>query len=211
MLTAQPRPQQRLRSFETRPKYAAASTPVSRGPCCDRMLPSPEYPDQAAQRTIDRADANDRNALVVDAEIRLEIPDQPRLRQIGLKIEMSIAGYRHQPPASTVLSGYRVRSTDEFWVHHHTPIDCRGLYSAGCHPATNASSFGSGFSGSISISLTYSSPLLPSARGTPRPFSLRTRPVFDHFGTATATAPPGVGTRTLAPSTASFSDIGRSR
>jgi hypothetical protein len=26
---------------------------------------------------------NDRNALVVDAEIRLEISDQPRPRQIG--------------------------------------------------------------------------------------------------------------------------------
>jgi alkanesulfonate monooxygenase SsuD/methylene tetrahydromethanopterin reductase-like flavin-dependent oxidoreductase (luciferase family) len=29
---------------KSRRKYAAASTPVSRGPCCDRMLPSPEYP-----------------------------------------------------------------------------------------------------------------------------------------------------------------------
>jgi hypothetical protein len=29
---------------KSRPKYAAASTLVSRHPCCDRMLPSPEYP-----------------------------------------------------------------------------------------------------------------------------------------------------------------------
>jgi alkanesulfonate monooxygenase SsuD/methylene tetrahydromethanopterin reductase-like flavin-dependent oxidoreductase (luciferase family) len=40
------------------PKYAAVSTPVSRDPCCDRMLPSPEYPARgSAARTIDRADA----------------------------------------------------------------------------------------------------------------------------------------------------------
>src|ERR1700731_3459834 len=82
------------------------------------------------------------------------------------------AGYRYQPlrfDPGIQCPGIEVRSTDEFLgFHHHTPIDCRGLHSTGCHPATNASSFGSGFSGSISISLTYSSPLLPSARGTPR-------------------------------------------
>ena len=53
--------------------------------------------------------------------------------------------------------------------------------------------------------------ILVVERGTPLPFSRRTRPVFDHFGTATVTAPPGVGTLIFAPSTASFREIGRSR
>src|ERR1700676_733125 len=159
---------------------------------------------------------NDGDALVVDPKIAFEIRDQPRPRQIGVKKNKCLSACeRHEPlrfDPGIQRRSIKMRSGDELLgLHRHTPIDCRGLYSTGCQPATNASSFGSGFSGSISISLTYSSPLLPSARGTPRPFSLRTRPVFDHFGTATATAPPGVGTRTLAPSTASFSDIGRSR
>jgi len=35
--------------------------------------------------------------------------------------------------------------------------------------------------------------------------------VPDHFGIVAATAPPGVGTVTFAPSTASFREIGKSR
>src|ERR1700731_49360 len=159
---------------------------------------------------------DDLDAFVVHPEIPLEITDQACPCQIDIReLKRLSAVDRHQPfrlDPGVQCRLIDMRSADEFLdLHRHTPIDCRGLYSTGCHSATNASSFGSGFSGSISISLTYSSPLLPSARGTPRPFNLRTRPVFDHFGTATATAPPGVGTRTLAPSTASFSDIGRSR
>jgi alkanesulfonate monooxygenase SsuD/methylene tetrahydromethanopterin reductase-like flavin-dependent oxidoreductase (luciferase family) len=46
ILTAQIRETTRPSSplLKSRPKYAAASPPVSRHPCCDRMLPSPEYP-----------------------------------------------------------------------------------------------------------------------------------------------------------------------
>src|SRR5260221_3714480 len=159
---------------------------------------------------------DDGHALVVHAEIQPEILDQPRPREVGLgKKSCLSAGQRHQPlclDPGIQRRSVKMRSGDELLgLHHHTPMDCRGLYSTGCHSATNASSFGSGFSGSISISLMYSSPLLPSARGTPRPFSRRTRPVLDHFGTATVTVPPGVGTLTLAPSTASFREIGKSR
>src|ERR1700720_814502 len=108
-------------------------------------------PHQAAQpvQLIEQMQ-NDRNALVVHAEI------QPEIR-----------GASHSASIQTSSVGrIKMRSGNELLgLHHHTPIDCRGLYATGCHPATNASSFGSGFSGSISISLTYSSPLLPSAPG----------------------------------------------
>ena len=47
-------------------------------------------------------------------------------------------------------------------------------------------------------------------RGTPFPFRRNTLPVLVHFGTVIVTAPDGVGTVTLPPSTASFSEIGSS-
>src|SRR5580704_15619657 len=50
----------------------------------------------------------------------------------------------------------------------------------------------------------------PSGRNTPFPFRRNTRPVLVHFGTVIVTAPDGVGTATLPPSTASFSEIGSS-
>src|ERR1700735_428025 len=56
-------------------------------------------PDQATQpvQLIEQMQ-NDRNALVVDAEIRLEIPDQPRPRQVGFrKVKCLLAGSRSQP------------------------------------------------------------------------------------------------------------------
>src|SRR6202041_1015599 len=90
-----------------------------------------------------------------------------------------------------LMSEYR-GATDEFLgLHRQTPMNCRGLSSTGCHSATNASSLGSGFCGSISFSVKYSSTFAAVGTRQPRPFSRRTRPVFDHFGTATVTAPPG--------------------
>src|ERR1700730_4948727 len=159
---------------------------------------------------------DDRDALVVHPEIHSEILDQPGPREIGVrKVERVSPSDRNQPfrfdPGVQCWS-IKMRSADEFLgLHRHTPMDCRGLSASGCHCATNASSFGSGFCGSTSLSVTYSSPLLPSGRGTPRPFSRRMRPVLDHFGMAAVTVPLGVGTLTLAPGTASFREIGKSR
>src|ERR1700730_13742104 len=159
---------------------------------------------------------HDRDALVVYPEIHLETPDQSRPRKIGLrKQKFLLADDRQQRfrcNPGIQCRRIQMRSIDEFLaLHRYTPMNCRGLSAAGCHPATTLSSSASRFCGSISISVTYGSPLLPSERAIPRPFNRRTRPVLDHFGTASVTAPPGVGTLTFAPSTASFREIGKSR
>jgi len=60
------------------------------------------------------------------------------------------------------------------------------------------------------LSVTNSSPLLPSMRGNAFAFQAKTVPVLDHFGSVMVTEPLGVGTLTLPPSTASLSEIGRS-
>src|SRR5258708_3050398 len=174
-------------------------------------------PHQAAQTVqLIQEMQNDRDTLVVYPEIYLEILDQPRPREVGVReVKCRSAGDGQQPfrfNPGVQCQSVKVRSTDEFLgLHRHTPMDCRGLSASGCHSATNFSSFGSSFCGSTSLSVTYCSPLLPSERGTPRPFSRRTRPVLDHFGTVAVTVPLGVGTLTFAPSTASFREIGRSR
>src|SRR2546430_2870795 len=96
-------------------------------------------------------------------------------------------------------------------LHPHTPMAPLGASTlAGRHCAMSFSSSGSGVSGSITFRVTCSSPRPPSGRNTPFPFRRNTRPVLVHFGTVIVTAPDVVGTVTLPPSTASFSEIGSS-
>src|ERR1700730_5556509 len=94
-------------------------------------------------------------------------------------------------------------------LHPHTPMAPPGVSTlTGRHCAMSFSSSGSGVSGRFRV--TCSSPRPSSGRGTPFPFRRNTLPVLVHFGTVIVTAPDGVGTGTLPPSTASFSEIGSS-
>ena len=120
----------------------------------------------------------------------LQIVDQLRPGEIDFGKMPAFAVIARRQPAGVDPGferlGLEVCSQQKFTrFHAHTPIASRGLRAvAGCHWATNFSSSGSGLSGNITLSVTYSSPRLPFGRGTPCPLSRSTVPVLDHFGTA---------------------------
>src|SRR5260370_27762733 len=82
----------------------------------------------------------------------------------------------------------------------------RGLY--GCpsrHFCIKASSSASLPSGSMIRVVTNRSPVVPGAFGSPLPFRRKVRPLEVFLGIDNSTALPSVVTRTLPPSTASYS------
>src|SRR3981081_715591 len=174
----------------------------------------PQHAPQPVQLVDEIED--DRNSVVVGPQ-GLQIENQLHPGEIDFGYgPASAVGARPRPagvdPGLERL-GLEVRIQEKFArFHAHTPIASRGLRAgAGRHWAMNFSSSGSGLSGNITLSVTYSSPRLPFGRGAPCPLSRRTVPVLDHFGMLMVTSPEGVGTFTLPPSTASLSEIGSSR
>src|SRR6185295_2417145 len=167
-----------------------------------------------AVQLIDQVE-DDADALVVDADVALQVLDQAHPGEIDLgELLQTLLGARGQPagrhPGFQHI-GLDACADEKLAVFHAHASIWRGLsLSAGRHCAMNFSSSGSGLAGSITLSVTYSSPRLPPLRGTPFPFNRNTLPVLDHLGTVMATAPSGVGTLILPPSTASRSEIGSS-
>ncbi|GCC46330.1 hypothetical protein chiPu_0030471, partial [Chiloscyllium punctatum] len=156
---------------------------------------------------------DDVDALVVDAEIALEVPDQMRARHIGVGEADVVSGLlRNQPllldPEFQGLH-LETRIDEELLLVHGAPSS-RGLKPLRSQFDTNASSAGSGPLGRTTLSLTSSSPWPPPTLGAPLPRNRMVVPVFEPFGTVMVTAPVGVGTLTLPPSTASDSEIGNS-
>src|SRR3954447_26685198 len=109
----------------------------------------------------------------------------------------------------------RAAPQDEVELHRANaethPRSLRGLYGwLSRHFCIRASSSASLPSGSMMRVVKYRSPEPPPAFGRPLPFRRKVRPLEVFFGIDSSTALPNVGTRTLAPSTASYSVIGSS-
>src|SRR5262249_27387531 len=150
---------------------------------------------------------NDRDRLFVDAHVVLEVADEVRACEIGVgEIGRVLVAPRHQPAGFHPGLEHGLfdpgRKQKFARAHGHVPVDWRAPACAARHCAMSFSSSGSGSSGNITLSVTYSSPWAPPRRGTPLPLRRSTVPLFDHFGTVMVTGPVGVGTLTRPPSTA---------
>ena len=131
--------------------------------------------------------------FVVDAEVVLEVADQLAAGEVDLGKMLRVALPAGQEPACIDPRFQHLRLEpgvhEEFAAVHVTPP----LSARAAHWAMNFSSSASGFSGRTTLSVTYSSPFVPSERGAPRPFRRSTLPVLVHLGTVMVTAPEGVG------------------
>src|SRR5215469_14227286 len=142
-----------------------------------------------------------RQRFGVDRQISLQLEDEPHARDIDLVEEITLrASFREDPalfdPVPELVGREIHKAADGIEPHHVVPIPPRGSY--GCFgdqlltkPASSASP-----SGSTTLRVTYWSPCVPSARGTPLPRRRRTRPVLELGGIVIVTAPLGVGTAT---------------
>src|SRR5262249_50546013 len=160
---------------------------------------------------------DDVHAFIVDAEIGLQIPDQPCPCNVHVREVRSDARLIWNEPAllKPVFQRLRLEACicqKLLLVHDHDALSSRGLNVFPLSQLeTNASSSGSGDLGRTTLSLTNRSPWPPSRRGAPFPRKRMVVPVFDPFGTVMVTSPVGVGTRIRPPSTASVNEIGTSR
>ena len=131
------------------------------------MAKCPAHPVQLIDQVKD-----DANALVVDPEVALQIVDQLRPRDVSLAemlpfifVDPTPANRPQPRPPALRLQGERDQEIRD------DPCSCPAVAAelsprSECHWLMNCSSSGSGVAGSDTESFTYSSPRLPSRRGS---------------------------------------------